>query len=280
MIDLHVHTCYSDGEHTPSEVIGFAKSLGICGISITDHDRIDGVEEAAIEGNKSGVFVVPGIEITAFEDVEVHILGYNIDIKDERLLSYVEQSKRVHDNEVARILDFFESSGMKLSYDDVAKFRDGSLITSWHFAMALAEKGYGEKVSDIWRKYFLVPPLKNRKFERIQVIDAIRLIKEIGGVAVLAHPVRVNLSDRELFEKVKCWKSIGLDGIEAIYSYNLAEDTKKFLNMAKELKLGVTVGSDFHGANVKAKVKLGLGIEDSMIKYSDMTLDDVRFIFK
>ena len=280
MIDLHVHTCYSDGEHTPSEIIDIAKKTGLTAIAITDHDTIKGVEEAIFEGKKQGVFVVPGIEITAFDEEEVHILGYNIDVNSRDIIEYVNKVSLEREEETTKIFEYLYSRDILLTYDDVYKYREGEIVTIWHFAMAITEKGYTESIEEALKEFFVNSPLKELNTKRISVKDAIWLINKAGGIAVLAHPSRLNFSFDTLIKKINIWKEYGLLGLEAIYSLNSYEENEKFLNLADKLNLGFTIGTDYHGEHVKSKIFLGKGIDEKMLKYKRLTLKDISIFSK
>ena len=157
MIDLHVHTCFLDGEHTPKEIIEIAKRNGVNTISITDHDSVSGIDDAISYGKENDIFVVPGIEITAFDDTEIHVLGYNIDYKSEKIVSYEKYVRSERTKEISRFFEYFSRIGINLTENDVFKYRDGEIVTVWHFAMALVEKGYAENVSSAFDSY--CPPL-------------------------------------------------------------------------------------------------------------------------
>jgi len=273
VIDLHVHTCYSDGEHTPCEIIELAKKHNLDTIAITDHDRVGGVKEAIEEGNKVGIYVIPGIEVTAFDEVEVHVLGYNIDVDSPELLSYIETVKTKQEKEISEIFCYLNSIDIKLEKDDVYKFRDGEFVTMWHFAKAIAEKGYALDVRDAIDRFFLKTSLKERKNDRISVKDAINIIKASDGVPVLAHPVRLELSFDRIIEKIIKWKEYGLAGLEAIYSLNSEVDTKRYLKLAEDYELTVTMGSDYHGEHVKPNIKMGEKINGVLTR---MTLIDLN----
>jgi len=264
VIDLHVHTCFSDGEHTPEELIDIAKSEGIDVISITDHDSISGISRAILEGNKRGITVIPGIEISAFDgDNEIHVLGYNINFNSDKMVSFVkvcEEERAVFDEKVFYLINNY---GYELSKGDVNKFRKGAFTTAWHFAKALCEKGNFNVLEDALKFLSEIEPRRNR----ISVKDSIKLIRDCGGIPVLAHPVRLRLKYNELYEQIKCWKSDGLRGIEGIYSLNSDEDSRNFLEIARELELGITIGSDYHGEHVKPAIELGRGINNNMNRY-------------
>ncbi len=277
MIDLHVHTCFSDGEHTPGEVIDIAKVAKVDVLAITDHDSVFGVQEAINEGKKNNINVIPGIEITAFDDEEVHILGYNIDIEDDRIISYVRRIECEREKEVLRIFEALRGMGIDLKEDDVYKFRDGKIITSWHFAMAIVENGYASSISEARERFIEIPAIKRLDFDAISVKDAIALIKDVGGVPVLAHPSRLGFSLEELTKKIVLWKEYGLKGIEAIYSLNSEEENEKFLEVAKKYTLGATIGSDYHGEHVKPSISLGTGVNGSMVKY-DFDINDIEIL--
>jgi len=275
MIDLHVHTCYSDGEHTPKEIVQMAENKGIHAIAITDHDSVKGINEAINEGKKRGVLIVPGIEITAFEGVEVHILGYNIDFNSDKISNYTRLREIQRANEVKNKLKYLNDRGIEISEHDVVKYKDGAFVTKWHFAMALVEKGYANNIPQAL-EFFLDNIYVNSYKKKVSVGEAIKLIVDTGGIPVLAHPSRLPFDIDTLTYRIKNWKLTGLKGIEAIYSLNSQEENEKFINLAKNMELKITIGSDYHGEHVKPFIKLGTGIDNNLLNYRDISLKVIK----
>lgn len=267
MFDLHVHTTASDGDLDAKQIIEEAKKAGITKIAITDHDTIGNVKECIEEGKKNGILVISGVEISAEVDKgEMHILGYNFDIKNKEFNQVMEilRNARMEKNkkmiEVLRGKDF----GFDITLEDVQRQSVGDSLGRPHFAKALMEKGIVQSVPEAFKKYLCMPQIEEIKRKVLMPKAAIELINYAGGIAVLAHPHSLKLSPEETFEKIKELKSYGLSGIEAYHSDHSKEQVELYKNIANKLGLVVTCGSDYHGPVAKPKILLGRGIDNNL----------------
>jgi predicted metal-dependent phosphoesterase TrpH len=267
VIDLHVHTNKSDGEFSPKETICIAKENDIDIISITDHDTCKGVTEALDQGEKLGIKVIPGIEITAFENEEIHILGYGVDYKSHLLDEYEIELEDCLRNEKEVIFNTFEKFGFKVSEEEIEKYSKGASVAPGHFVNWLIEKGYETNKKQAFIKYFVKGELKNRKADRMSIKQAIEFIKELNGLPVFAHPCRTSYNKEELEEKIKELKNTGLRGIETMYSMATDEQISFYNELAKRYDLLITIGSDYHGPDVKDYIEMGTGEENNLVKY-------------
>lgn len=294
LIDLHTHTKYSDGGLTPTQLVERAKKIGLRAIAVTDHDSVAGLPEAVMAGQKLGVEVVPGIELTAHENVdhEFHILGYFIDYTNSELIEKLTfyQSERTNSAQksVAKLQDF----GYKVTWEQVLSFASG-LVIKPHIAYAvvsnpanenkLAEDFGGLPTTGQFIQKFLIPG-EPAYFERQTAtpVEAINLIHKVGGVAILAHPcwdaVKL-IQERYVFDddKIKRLKTVGLDGLE-VFAHRDEEGITKlcvdhFLRVAKTLDLKISGGSDFHGFGSGGK---DLGFSDFYLKVPYQVLEDLR----
>lgn len=266
-IDLHVHSTYSDGTFTPAELVSLAKKADLSAFALTDHDCVDGIEEAILEGNKSDIEVIPGIEIsTSYKDKEIHIVGLFIDYKDPVFKSAIgnELDRRKERN--LAMIDKFNEAGFPISMEILEEMFPNSVITRAHFASYMVKKGYVKDNTEAFAKYLsdskplYVPRIKKGTAE------AISLIKEAGGVAILAHPLLYHLTTGELRNLCTELKEHGLVGIESMYSTYKGFDELTVRKLAHEFGLLESGGSDFHGAN-KPHIKLGSGMGNLMINY-------------
>ncbi len=269
-IDLHAHTTASDGDQSPTQLIELAKAAGLAAIAVTDHDTTNGVAEALEAGKRLGVEVIPGIELsaeienTSRERGQCHILGLGIDPRNPKLLNRLRdiQHKRVNRNalmvEKLNSLDELKSRNIHITLAEVEAEAGGDIIARPHFAKVLIAKGLVGSVQEAFNEYLAENAKGNVPKEKVTAEEAIRLIHDAGGVAILAHPNNCKCGTNEETENyILQLREKGLDGIEARYNLHSLQDTARYLDLAARHGLLTSGGSDFHGPTVKPKVKLG-----------------------
>lgn len=257
LADLHTHSAVSDGQCAPAELIRLAKECGLQLVALTDHDTVEGVGEAAAAGRELGIQVLQGVELSAREHTNFHILGYGYDpaALPLRRLCARQQTNRLR--RVEMILDFLRKKGFVLSVDEVEQLAGSSVIGRPHFAQALVTRGYVKSSREAFDRL-----LDTAEFwERIPRLEAdaetcIQTIKASGGKASLAHPYQMRLPDRELEALVAQLAAWGLDALECHYPKYTREQQALYLYLAKKYGLHITGGSDFHGEEVKPDVQL------------------------
>ena len=251
-IDLHLHTKFSDGTLSPEEVIIEAQRKGFTIVSICDHDCTDGVEPAVQAGLKYGVRVIPGVEITAEqENLEIHILGYFMDCKDEK---FKEKLAEIRKSRIKRIYDMIEKLkefDINVSAEDVFMLSKDGSVGRPHLARILLNEGFVNSEEEAFRKYLGdKAPCYVRRFNVVPE-EAINSIVEAKGIPVYAHP---KVTGRDDF--IPGFVKAGLRGIEAYHSDHALSDSKHYEELAARYNLLVTGGSDFHG-DVKKNVFIG-----------------------
>jgi predicted metal-dependent phosphoesterase TrpH len=241
--DLHVHTTASDGLHSPAEVTRLAAARGLDAIAVTDHDTVDGIAPALAASRQVQLEVIPGIELsTDYRNFEVHILGYYIDTGYPRLLALLRQLRESRISRAEKMMAKLAALGYKLEPERVRQISGPAAPGRPHIARALLEKGM---VSSLGQAFdTLIAPGGPAYVDRFKLTpaEAIALIREAGGVAVLAHP---GLSGGEDMVYELC--GFGLQGLEACHPDHNASQSGRFRCLAGELGLFVTGGSDFHG---------------------------------
>ena len=257
-VDLHVHSNCSDGSMTPRELVRYAKSKGLAAIALTDHDSVDGVREAMDEGNKIGLTVVPGIELSAKSETETHILGFYIDTESTILKETLKKVRQARDTRTRNTCRKLRELGFDVSIEEALELAPSGLIGRAHFAKLMVQKGYVSSVKEGFDKY-----LANGKYaydgtQYLPPKDAVELIKESGGVSFLAHPHLTRLKGSELIDFIKELKSYGLSGIEGYYNEYTPEMQDYFQDLAKKLDLDISGGTDFHGT-MKPHIDIGIG---------------------
>lgn len=264
-IDLHVHSCCSDGSFTPEELVALAQSAGLSAFALTDHDTTDGIGQALLAAEGSGLEVVPGIEFsTRWLHRDIHILGYYIDYRvqsfQETLHGFL-AARDVRNRQMCERIR--EQTGIPVTVETLSGYFPDAVITRAHMAAWLADMGYVETRAVAFDKYLgehapcFVPKTE------VTPEDAIRLIRSHGGIPVLAHPLLYALSKKQLRQLVGSLKESGLKGIEAVYVLNRGSDEAFVRSLAEQYGLLVTGGSDFHGKN-KPHIALGTGIKQSL----------------
>ena len=261
-IDLHTHSTYSDGTFSVKELIDRAHEKGLAAIALTDHDTVDGVDEA-IEYAASkypDLEVVPGVELsTEGEGREVHIVGLYIDNHDKEFVSGLKDfidSRTVRNKKMCKKLT--EEAGIPISYEELTKEFPDTVITRAHYAKFMVDRGYVNSRAEVFDRYIgdHCPYYVGR--EKITPEDAIRSILKAKGVPVFAHPILCRFGDDRLDAFVGKLKEVGLVGIEAVYSTYERRDETQIKELAKKYDLLISGGSDFHGAN-KPDIDLGTG---------------------
>ena len=264
-IDLHVHSVYSDGSLTPTELVALAANTGLSAFALTDHDTTDGVDEALHAAAGAGLEVIPGIEFsTRYLHRDIHVLGYYMDYHaaafQKQLKEFLDARALRNRQMCERIQEYAKAP---INLPELERCWPGAVITRAHMAAWLVERGYVETRTIAFDKYLGEhAPCFVAKSE-VTPKDAIRLILEHGGIPVLAHPLLYALSKKQLRALVRELKECGLMGIEAVYVLNRGSDEAFVRSLAEEHGLLVTGGSDFHGKN-KPNIALGTGIKSGL----------------
>jgi len=255
--DLHVHTNISDSSFSISETLRLAKEANLSYIGITDHDTIAGLKEAQETGRKHGIGVIPGIEISAYHFLKrkkVHILGFCFDqeaFNIKKLCSplLIERTKNT-----LRKVQILQNHGYDITKEEVIeKGKDSHALYKQHLMAVLVDKGYCSEIySNLYYELFGSTGICSGDIKYADAIEAVRAVKEDGGIAVLAHPGQLQLYDIAL-ELVL----YGLDGIELYHKDHTENDEKTILEISKKHNLLMTGGSDFHGQYSESKIRIG-----------------------
>ena len=262
-IDLHTHSNCSDGTYSVKELMDYAHEKNLAAIALTDHDTVDGLDEASsyVKENYPDMELVPGIEFSTVEEgKDVHIVGLYIDHHNEEFKKKLGQfidSRTIRNKKMCRKLS--EEAGIPISYEELTGSFPGAVLTRAHYAKFMVDRGYARSRNEVFDKYIgdNCPYYVER--EKISPEEAISYVLEAKGVPVLAHPILYHLSDRKLDALVARLKDAGLKGIEAIYSTYSPSEERQIKELAEKYGLLISGGSDFHGAN-KPKIDLGTGM--------------------
>ena len=251
--DLHIHTTYSDGILSPTEVVKWAVKKNLTDIAITDHDTTEGIEEAIDASVPLDINVIPGIELSCLEQgQEVHMLGYFLDYKSPELKKFTQTLKMGRENRNIDILKKLKKMTIDISIEDVRAISKEGNMGRPHIAKALIKKGIVDTIEGAFNIYLgRGKPAYVERF-KVSVKEGIDFIHSLGGVAVIAHPGLV--SDKKVLNYAL---KQNIDGIEAIHCKHTEEQIEYFTNLAKELNIIPTAGSDCHGYIDNGSPKLG-----------------------
>ncbi|MBS4535982.1 PHP domain-containing protein [Clostridium sp. D2Q-14] len=268
--DLHIHTTASDGKYSPSDIVNLAIRENLNLIAITDHDTIEGIDEAI---NKSKIYddftVIPGIELsTIYNDNEVHLLGYFIDYKNKDLINLLKKIKEYRYNRAKKIVNKLQNLNINITFNEVLKELKGENIGRPHIARVLVNKGYTENISEAFNEYIGKGKKAFVDRYRLSFKKGIEIIHKCNGIAVLAHPFLLDVNINHLID------NFSVDGIEVYHSKHSKEISNKYLNLAKSKNLYITGGSDFHGDKSEDSPNIG----DSYIEFN--SLKELLYKFK
>jgi len=248
MIDLHLHSTFSDGTRTPEQLVKMAELAGLKAISITDHDTVDGTREAVAAGAEYGVRIVPGVELSVFlDDFNFHLLGYQFDWCDQSLLAKLDKLQASRSRRNSEIISNIRTLGLDIAEDELHRISAGGQTGRPHIARLLVKKGIVRDIDQAFSLYLRKDrPGYARRFI-YHVEEAISLIHESGGCAVLAHPAQISRSIPVLEDLLGHLKLVGLDGLETYYPTQKGSFLRSLKRLAADYGLFETGGSDYHG---------------------------------
>ena len=260
MVDLHTHSNMSDGRYSPAELIILGKKQGLSVLALTDHDTIIGINEAGKAAKQAGIGFIAGIELEINRELaqgEFHLLGLGIDKPGQAFIEAVADLSRRREERNLEILNRMEKLDIKADYKEILAMSGGYSVGRPHFASFLVKHRIVKNMEQAFIRYLgkgkpLYVPKAGLDFDH-----ALRIIKEAGGLAILAHPMSLYASWSRLPSLIKSLKDRGLQGLEAWHPSARVSYCKRLECLAKSLELYVTAGSDFHGENRRNR-KLGI----------------------
>ena len=277
MIDLHNHSNYSDGLYEPAKVIENAVRDGLDAVALCDHDCIWGLAEAKQRAKELNIEFIPGVELTVSRENnkdqadEIHMLGLFVHPTEhlEDIHARVKRAKDKYSIDLAEAMRTY--CALPVFVEDMYRHFHGA-ISMGAFTEYMVQKGMIEKFADR-KKMTKQLEAEGKMYKKpefgIPVEEAIEAIHGAGGLAILAHPYRMKLDDNVLFERLKQYKAIGLDGVEAHYTNYKEEEAihqiKKTLRMAAALDLLVSGGSDYHREKSKGRFQGQEGVPNGFL---------------
>lgn len=250
--DLHLHSHYSDGTFTPEEIVARAKQQNLGAIALTDHDTVEGCAAVGAECAKVGIEFVVGTELTSeHNDHELHILAYFVDPANERLLREIAKFQIVRQERIREMVARINALGVPLKAEDVFALANCKSPGRPHVARTLVRNGQCRTLDEAFERFLKKGRPAWVPKSKMSALEAIDLIHQAGGLAVMAHP-GLNKTDESIPDLV----AAGLDGIECFHTKHPPGTSQHYLGMANKYSLLVTGGSDCHGMS-KGKPLIG-----------------------
>jgi len=247
-IDLHTHSYYSDGLLSPKDVVKKAVNAGCNFFSLTDHDTLEGLEEAKKYAEIFNLKFINGIEISAKHNSQsIHIVGLGINPHEKLLLDGLEKNNQFRVDRAKKISEGLGKVGILRAYEKARALSKTDNITRTHFAQMLIKENVCLNMSSVFKKYMTGRKPGAVKGEWASSVEVINWIHQAGGLAILAHPLRYKMTLTNLKKLVKDLKLFGLDGIEIVNSFSSTEDIRVSKMIADENDILYSGGSDFHG---------------------------------
>ena len=257
--DLHMHSTASDGVYAPDALMELAAHWGCTHVALTDHDSMAGIPLARQAAKRLGMQLIPGVELSCGAQKEIHVLGYGCDPEDTALRAFCDRRVAQREERAEAMVQRLCELGKPIEMRRVRELAGGAIARP-HIARALMEAGHVTSVSEAFDRFLKPGKPAYVPKEDVKVAEAVRLIAQAGGVAVLAHPMELKMGETQLQSLIGEWKAQGLSGVE-VYHPSAQSNHAAFLNnLARREGLLVTGGSDFHGEAVR-KTGIGEGID-------------------
>ena len=269
LVDLHIHTSASDGSAAPADAIRTAREIGLAAVAVTDHDSVSGIAEAVAAGEALGVEVVPGIEISAdYRGVQAHILGLFIDPESPALRPALDWAVNERVERNRQMVAAMAADGFDISIAELQANNPDSVLGRPHMAEHLMKRGYVSSVQEAFDRYLGDDRPYYLPKRRIPLDVTAQLIREAGGIAVVAHPFQYGYDETELLDYINAARTAGCTAIEAYYSEHSPGQRDYILALAQQYGLLVSGGSDWHGTR-KPYIRMGSGIGGNLaVPYS------------
>jgi 3',5'-nucleoside bisphosphate phosphatase len=273
-VDLHTHSTASDGSETPSALVDKAVDLGLTAFALTDHDTLEGVEEAGASADRAGIELIPGTELSLDHEGGMHLVVLWLEPGPGPLQDRLAGLQFGREGRNAAIVELLDGLGMPMSLDEVIEESGGGTVGRPHIAAVMMRKGYVESISeafDLWlgagKPAYAVRP-------RLSPEEAIGLARDSGGVPVLAHPHTLGINrSHEMADLLIRLRSAGLIGLEALCAAYQRHEREGYTDLAHRFGLIASGGSDYHGT-YKPYLELGTGYGDLAVP--DRVLDGLR----
>jgi hypothetical protein len=268
MIDLHTHSTASDGSCTPERLVALAGEAGLTALALTDHDTLGGIDRARAAAAGTGLLLVAGVEIEIATDqaggsppvgsgtAEFHLLGLGLSAGRAGLEAALAEVRLSRAQRNGRMVARFQAAGMPVSMEELSGLAGGEVISRAHFARLLVRNGIASSVDGAFSRFIGRGKPFYEPRACLPLVEACRLIREAGGVPVIAHPLSLGLRGPALRQYIATCRDAGVAGIEAWHPTHSLKECRMLARLARGLGMPVTGGSDFHGEHMPQR-KLG-----------------------
>ena len=266
-VDLHMHSTASDGARAPEEVAGAAAAAGLSAIALTDHDSIAGVAAAREAGERLGVRVITGVELSAYEgDREIHLLGLHL-TRPERISGAMEEFRATRVSRAREMVEKLNAIGIPVTFDAVLAAAGPGAVGRPHVARAVVAGGWAVDQREVFDRFIGHGKPANVAKQRLELVEAIDLVHDAGGLAIVAHP-GVD------FTRTRVERAVGqgLDGLEVWHPSHGADETRRLRALVDHFGLVASGGSDWHGAAEGPRVIGGMKVPYAVLERQEERL--------
>ncbi|NMH66088.1 RNase RNM [Shewanella salipaludis] len=249
LADLHSHTTASDGQLTPAELVARALEKGVEMLAITDHDTVAGLAEAHgfNAAQAAPLKLIDGVEIsTRWNSYDIHIVALNIDAKDPALLAFLAHQRELRELRAQEIGERLAKAGIAGAYLGAKAIAGEAALSRGHYARWLADNGYATDMPSVFKRYLARGKTGYVPNNWGDMANAIEVIHNAGGLAVLAHPSGYKLSGKWLKRLVREFKEAGGDAMEVVLGQQTLDDRANLVALSHQNQLLGSIGSDFH----------------------------------
>jgi predicted metal-dependent phosphoesterase TrpH len=264
-IDLHLHSTASDGSDAPEAVVALAERNGVRVMALTDHDSVEGYPAAEARAREAGIRLLSGIELSVHEEgSDVHLLAYGFDPAEPELKAAIARYREGRHDRARKILARLKGLGIRISMDEVESIAGGGAVGRPHVAEALLRGGFVETFNEAFQRYLGAHAPAYVAKPPVRLEEASRLVRDAGGVTVLAHPGTLNRDHH-----IPSWARRGLDGIEVWHSKHDAASVARYQGFAAMHGLLMTGGSDYHGERTPAVTVGSVAVPERILEPLD-----------
>lgn len=251
MIDLHAHSTVSDGLLSPAELVAHAANAGVRVLALTDHDDIGGLAEARAAAEQHDICLIDGVEISVtWKKRTLHIVGLKINPQDNALISALAQVRESRQQRAIQIAQGLEKAGISGSFEAASHYAGNSIMTRMHFARVLVDRQHAKDAKSVFKKYLVKGKPGYVEHEWMSLESAVNLIRNSGGIAVLAHPGRYEIKRTNMLLLMEEFRALGGEAIEVVTGSHTAAQYVEYAKYAQLFGFKASRGSDYHGKGI------------------------------
>lgn len=247
-IDLHCHSTMSDGLLTPEALVTHAASKGVRVLALTDHDEVSGLARARAAAEHIGITFIDGVEVSVtWRKRTLHVVGLKVNPQDPALLAAFAKVREGRDSRARQIAEGLAKAGIADAYEGARAISGNSVMTRSHFAQFMVKQGHAKNMKSVFKKYMVKGKPGYVNHEWMSLEEALMLIRNSGGVAVLAHPGRYDLGFVNMHLLLNEFRNLGGSAIEVVTGSHQPPQFDQFAKLAHRFDLKASQGSDYHG---------------------------------